>query len=138
MQRVNSSVNSILSLLNSDDLAPHGVCLLWRPELIWMHVFSDAVIGIAYYSIPAVLVFLVSRRKDMEFGWVFWLFAAFILACGTTHFFGIWTLWNPDYGTQGIIKFLTAMVSILTAIALWPLLPKVLTLPSPAQLRTAN
>ena len=103
-----------------------------------MHVFSDAVIGIAYYSIPAVLVFLVWRRKDMDFGWVFWLFAAFILACGTTHFFGIWTLWNPDYGTQGLIKFVTAVVSIMTAIALWPLLPKLLVLPSPAQLRVAN
>ena len=131
-------MNYLASLLNSADLAPHGVCLLWRPELIWMHVLSDAVIGIAYYSIPVALIYLVWKRKDIDFGWVFWLFAAFILACGTTHFFSIWTLWNPDYGTEGLIKFVTALVSILTAIALWPLLPKMLALPSPAQLRGAN
>jgi signal transduction histidine kinase len=52
--------------------------------------------------------------------------------------FGIWTLWFPDYITEGAVKGLTAFVSILTAIGLWPLLPKVLAVPSPEQLRKAN
>src|SRR3954454_12439725 len=129
--------DAIRRFLEADSLSPHGICLLWRPELIWTHAISDAVIGLAYFSIPIALASLVSRRRDVAFTWVFWAFAFFILACGTTHFFSIWTLWFPDYGAEALIKAVTA-ASIATAIALWPLLPKALALPSPAQLRLAN
>jgi signal transduction histidine kinase/ActR/RegA family two-component response regulator len=53
-------------------------------------------------------------------------------------FFSIWTLWNPDYGTEGVIKAVTAVASIVTAVGLWPLLPKALALPSYEQLSSAN
>ena len=125
-------------LLEVDSLSPHGICLLWRPELVWTHAISDALIGMAYYSIPVALAYFASRRPDVAFTWVFWAFAAFILACGTTHFFSIWTLWFPDYGTEALIKGITAVVSVATAIALWPLLPQAMALPSPAQLRETN
>jgi signal transduction histidine kinase len=126
------------SLLSIDNLSPHGVCLLWRPELVWLHMASDAVIALAYYSIPVVIAVFVWKRPDVGFGWVFWAFAVFILACGTTHVFGMWTLWFPDYVAEGGVKALTALASIATAVGLWPLLPKALALPSPAQLRAAN
>jgi signal transduction histidine kinase/ActR/RegA family two-component response regulator len=123
---------------DSSNLAPHGLCLLWRPELIWLQVISDAFIGLAYFSIPAAITYFVSHRTDVTFGWVFWAFAIFIWACGTTHFFSIWTLWHPDYGTEGVIKAITAVASVVTAIGLWPLLPKALALPSFEQLSMAN
>jgi signal transduction histidine kinase len=130
--------DAIRRLLEADSLSPHGICLLWRPELIWTHALSDAVIGTAYFLIPVALASFVSRRRDVAFTWVFWAFAIFILACGTTHFFSIWTLWFPDYGIEALIKAATAIASIITAIALVPLLPKALALPSPTQLRQAN
>jgi PAS domain S-box-containing protein len=120
------------------DLLPHGFCLEWRPELIWLHVISDSVIGLAYYSIPVALIYFIAKRRDVAFSWIFWQFAAFILACGTTHWFGVWTLWHPDYITDGLIKLATAMLSIGTALALWQLMPHALALPSPAQLQQAN
>jgi PAS domain S-box-containing protein len=122
----------------NDALAPHGVCLLWRPELIWLHLVSDALTGLAYWSIPIVLMIIALRRRDLVFPWAIELFAVFILACGATHFMAIWTLWNPDYGVQGAVKAVTALVSVATAIALWPLLPRVLALPSAATLAAAN
>jgi signal transduction histidine kinase len=125
-------------LLASDSLSPHGICLLWRPELIWTHAISDALIGTAYFSIPVALAYFVSKRPDVAFTWVFWAFAAFILACGTTHFFSIWTLWFPDYGAEALIKATTAAASVATAVALWPLLPQAMALPSPTQLKVAN
>jgi signal transduction histidine kinase len=125
-------------LFEADALSPHGICLLWRPELIWTHAVSDALIGTAYFSIPIALAYFVSKRTDVAFSWVFWAFALFILACGTTHYFSIWTLWFPDYGAEAIIKALTAAASVATAVALWPLLPQALALPSPTQLREAN
>lgn len=119
-------------------LPPHGYCLLWDPRLIWTHVLSDAAIGIAYFSIPVALAALLARRRDISFGWVGWLFAAFILLCGTTHFLSIVVLWVPAYGVEGMVKAVTALVSVVTAIALWPLLPKIVALPSPTQLQQAN
>jgi hypothetical protein len=128
----------IQSLFGNHNLSPHGFCLLWEPELIWLHVSSDLAIGFAYYSIPVALAYIVWKRSDIAFGWMFWMFAAFILACGTTHLFNVWTLWHADYGIEGGVKFVTAIASIATAITLWPVVPRVMALPSPAQLRLAN
>ena len=111
-------------------LSPHGICLLWRPELVWTHVVSDVLIGLAYFSIPAALVVLVHRRSDAQFNWAVWLFVLFILLCGMTHFMAVWTLWRPDYGVEALLKAVTAVASVFTAIALWPLLPKALSIPS--------
>lgn len=117
---------------------PHGHCYLWRPELLWAHVGSDLLIALAYYSIPLTLVFLVQRRRDISFGWVFWMFGAFIFLCGTTHIFQIWTVWEPIYGAEALLKMATAGVSVATAVAIWPLVPKLLALPSLASLEAAN
>ncbi len=120
------------------DYAPHGYCLLWQPGLIWTHVISDALIAAAYFSIPIALVTFVRRRRDVEFGRMFWLFALFILSCGLTHVMGIWNLWNGDYAAEATIKAITAAASVPTAVLLWPLLPKMLAIPSPSMLQKKN
>src|SRR6476469_3211937 len=120
------------------DYAPHGYCLLWEPSLVWTHVVSDALIALAYFSIPLVLLVFVRRRRDFAFGGVFGLFATFILSCGLTHLMGIWNLWHGDYGLEALIKALTALASVPTALVLWILLPKALALPSPAMLHEKN
>ncbi|HEU0220584.1 MAG TPA: PAS domain S-box protein, partial [Paracoccaceae bacterium] len=112
--------------------------LLWRPPIFWMHAVSDSLIALSYYSIPLALIYFVRRRKDVVFPRVFYMFAAFILACGTTHIMGLWTLWNPDYALDGLVKVVTAGLSLATAIVLWPLMPQALAVPSPAQLAQAN
>jgi signal transduction histidine kinase len=122
----------------SEGFTPHGFCLAWQPGVLALHVVSDAVIALSYYSIPLSISWLVLRRRDLAFSWALLLFAAFILACGTTHIMDIWTLWHADYVAQGLVKAATAAVSLLTAIALWPLVPRILDLPSPAALAEAN
>ncbi len=118
--------------------SPHGLCLLWEPELIWLHVISDALIAIAYFSIPFALAIFVSKRRDLRFGWVYWSFGIFIMACGLTHILSIYTLWVPVYGIEGLVKAVTAGASLFTAGMLWPLLPELLTIPSPFELRQAQ
>ncbi len=93
------------------------------------------MIALAYYSIPVVLWLFLKRRPDIEFGWVLVLFAVFILACGPTHLISILVLGVPAYGIEAFVKAITAGTSIVTAIALWPFLPKLVALPSPAQLQ---
>ncbi|MBS0361657.1 MAG: sensor histidine kinase, partial [Proteobacteria bacterium] len=115
--------------------SPHGICLLWRPELIWTHATSDIIIGLAYFSIPLAISAFLYRRPDVKFGWVLWMFVAFILLCGVTHFMSVLTLWRPYYAIEGVVKAATAVASILTALALWPLLPTAIALPNAATLQ---
>ncbi|HIK07087.1 MAG TPA: response regulator [Trichormus sp. M33_DOE_039] len=125
-------------LFNAGPFIPHGHCYLWKTELVWLHLISDGLIAIAYYSIPTTLFYFVRKRQDLPFHWIFLLFSAFIVACGTTHLLEIWTLWHPIYWVSGLIKAFTAGISLITAVELIPLVPKALALPSPAQLEQAN
>lgn len=132
-------MNSILEyLFGAASFVPHGYCLLWRPDLVAMHAVADFVTAISYFSIPAVIHIFITRRRDMDYSWLAWLFVAFISACGMTHLVGLITLWQPVYGLQGLVKLGAAGVSLITAAMMWPLLPKALALPSPAMLREAN
>lgn len=112
----------------------HGFCLLWRPGLVAMHAVSDGVIALVYFSIPAAIFMFVRRRPDFRHRRVALLFIVFIVLCGVTHAIGVWTLWQPVYGLQGLIKALAATVSLLTAVVLWRMLPRLLALPTPALL----
>ncbi len=122
----------------SSPFIPHGHCYLWKVDLVWLHLISDLLIGLAYYSIPITLVYFVQKRQDLPFNWIFQLFGIFIIACGTTHFMEVWTLWHPIYWVSGTIKLLTAIASVYTAVLLVPMVPQALALPSPAQLEMAN
>lgn len=125
-------------IFSTDEFMPHGMCYQWDPWVITLHVVSDAIIALAYYSIPITLLYFVRKRKDLVFDWMFVCFAVFIVACGTTHLMEILNIWHPSYWLSGIIKAITALVSIITAILLIRLTPKALALPSPEQLRRSN
>jgi PAS domain S-box-containing protein len=132
-------MTSFLSwLLSPQDYMPHGMCFLWQPELIALHVASDSLIALAYYSIPVALIYFVMKRTDLAFPAIFVLTGLFILACGTTHAMSVWTLWFPDYRVDGGIKAVTALLSISTAVAIWKVMPLALALPSTGQLERAN
>jgi len=125
-------------LFDLSHFTPHGFCLAWEPGLIWVLAGSDLLIATAYFSIPAALLVFLRRRRDLAFKPVFGLFAAFILACGTTHVMGALTLWVPAYWLEAWVNLATAALSVATAVTLWPLLPKALALPSPEALKNLN
>jgi two-component system, chemotaxis family, sensor kinase Cph1 len=128
-----------LGTLSDGNFLPHGFCFAGRPDLIWLHVVSDAIVALAYFMIPVTLTVFIRRyRMSLSFNWAIALFAAFILLCGTGHVLEIWTIWQPIYYWQGIWKALTAAVSLATAFAILPLLPKLLAMKSPEELEAAN
>jgi PAS domain S-box-containing protein len=69
---------------------------------------------------------------------MFVAFAIFILACGGTHLFDLWTVWNPDYWLLGGVKAVTAVASVTTAILLVKLVPGALLIPSQQQVTETN
>jgi PAS domain S-box-containing protein len=124
--------------LFDSDFMPHGHCYLMRPEIIWLHVISDAFITMAYFSIPITLMYFIRKRRDVPFHWIFVMFSVFIFACGTTHLLEIWSVWHGTYRLSGVVKAVTAISSIGTAIMLVQLMPQALTLPTPTALRRVN
>lgn len=131
-------MNELLGKLFSANFMPHAHCFFWQKDLLSLHVISDAVIALAYYVIPLGLIYIIRRRDDLAFNWMFVLFATFIFACGTTHVFDVITMWYPYYYAQGLIKLFTAAVSITTAIALWKIIPQIFAVPSAHRLRELN
>ncbi|MEB3340419.1 PAS domain S-box protein [Okeania sp.] len=131
-------MNFLSKIWSTGNFIPHGHCYLWQPELVWLHILSDSLIALAYFSIPIALIYFINQRKDLPYPEIFVLFSAFIIACGLTHLMEVWTLWYPIYWLSGLIKGITAIISLLTAGNLIPLIPKLLALSSPAQLKEIN
>lgn len=117
--------------------SPHGYCLAWDPFVLNLHIVSDLLIALAYFSIPAVIMVFLRRRNDPTLHLPAMLFVAFITACGLTHLMGILTLFLPWYGLQGIMKLATALISCVVAVILWRMLPSALKIPSVSELGEA-
>jgi PAS domain S-box-containing protein len=124
--------------MNAYGFMPHGFCFLWRPGVLWLHVISDATIGVSYYGLPVVILYFIRKREDLPFQAVFYLFGAFILLCGTTHLFSIWVLWHPNYYIEGYVKAATAFASFATLITTVFYLPRALGVPGPFQWEESN
>lgn len=131
-------LNALKAIFTIELFIPHGHCYLWKPGLVGLHVTTDVLIAIAYYSISLTLFYFVRQRPDLRFKWIFVVFAAFIVSCGTTHLLEVWTLWYPTYWLSGGMKAITALISVLAVIKLIPLIPQVLALPSWSDLQQLN
>lgn len=122
-------------LLDTSDYPARWHCGNWSQFEGWLHVISDILIFAAYFAIPTILIFFVIRRRDTAFPLILWLFGAFILSCGITHAIEASIFWWPAYRLSGLMKAVTAAVSLTTAVAAIRVLPEALALPS---VRRAN
>ncbi|HEY9640600.1 MAG TPA: hypothetical protein V6C57_08950, partial [Coleofasciculaceae cyanobacterium] len=57
----------IKRLLSPSHYIPHGHCYLWQTPLVGIHIISDFLIAIAYFSIPVMLLYFVKKRSDVPF-----------------------------------------------------------------------
>src|SRR5260370_35097263 len=84
-------------------LIPHGACLLWKPELIWLNAISDAMVAGAFFTTAFVLgSYVWRRRRDVMFRGVFWSLAPFAAVCGGTPLLSFLTLGAPPYAIEGL------------------------------------
>lgn len=131
------TIESLINFFGTNGFIPHGYCLIWNSGLLWLHVLSDTLIVLAYYAIPIMLAIFVGKRKDLPYPWIFKLLGLFIVACGTTHLLAVITVWQPLYWLDGIAKAVTAGVSVATAVSMFWVMPRLLTLRKPAELQEA-
>ncbi|MGF1539244.1 MAG: diguanylate cyclase [Pleurocapsa sp.] len=114
---------------------------LGQISLSWVRVISDALIAIACYLITGILIYLLRYKVDLpsqDLKNIIIVFTGFVLACGTTHIFNIWSTWHFLSELSGVIEIITAIIALCMASILIFFLPEVVSLPSIAQLEAIN
>lgn len=110
-------------LLDSSDWPPRWHCGRWTEFHGWLYIFSDLSIWSAYFTIPLVIIRYLSKKQGIKFVRLYFLFAAFILACGATHFLDAVTFWIPVYRLNALVRLITGILSWVTVFYLVKLLP---------------
>ena len=123
-----------LRRLFGTDFLPHVYCLGRQPGVLALFIYGNIITAAAYYAIPVCLAYVVWKRKDLVFNWMFILFGIFILACGTTHIMDVVTLYYPIYRFSDLVLAITALASIGTCMLLMCLVPQIITTPGPGTL----
>ena len=121
-------------LFDGTDFPARWHCGSWTDAHGWLHIISDFLIFGAYLAIPLVLAYFVKRQPNLPFPRIFWLFCAFIVACGFTHLNEVIIFWHPMYRWAGVMKAVTACVSWATVLSLFLVIPEALALRTPASL----
>jgi PAS domain S-box-containing protein len=127
-------IDFFTKLFGTESWPARWFCGEWTAFHGWLYICSDLAIWGAYFTIPVFLTVFVLKRKDLPFHGLFWLFGAFIVACGTTHLFDALAFWWPAYRLNGLIRFITAVVSWITVFALIKVIPQAMALRSPKEL----
>ncbi|MBC8103043.1 MAG: ATP-binding protein [Cytophagales bacterium] len=123
-----------LNLLSGDGFMPRRYCGVWDNSLVSLHLVSDVVTWLSYLWIPLLMLRMsFVRRQQVRLQRatlaILLLYALFITACGWTHFFDALMFYYPVYRINGLIRGITATVSLVTAISLIKLLPLALDAP---------
>lgn len=113
-----------------EQFMPHGMCYLWKPDLLLMHVGADAMISLSYLSLPALLIYITRKRPDLPLKNVIYFYILFIFLCGLTHIMEIINVWNSAYYVSGAIKVVTGLVSIGAVAVMFKGLRPILKLPN--------
>src|SRR5262245_36242687 len=124
-------------LLDSD-FAPRGQAFVEQPEVLWIHVVSDALIALTYLLILIALASFVRNRAGLSRHGTFALIAFFVFACAVTHLMEIWSVWHGTFRLFGLVKAITGMAGIVAAVLLLKAIPDALSLPSSEELNVAR
>ncbi|MEJ8570035.1 sensor histidine kinase [Microbaculum marinum] len=105
-----------------------------------LHVISDAGIAAAYFAISIGILVFASRRRDLvgEARHLAILFSAFIALCGLTHLAAVIAPWHPYEGLEVLLNALAAIVSVVTALFAWRLMPRLVAMPSAGHVEQIN
>lgn len=121
---MNGLLSYLADLFGQSRYLAHSICLSNDPIIVPMFFVSDTSIGLSYYVIGGALYFCYQHKEriirlaliilhDTQFIRLFFLF---ITCCGTTHITMAATLWWGIYLLDAFARFVTMIVSVLTAL----------------------
>jgi len=93
-------------------------------EFIIFEKISDALITIAYFTIPCFMIIFGYRNK-IKSNVIIWLFMSFIIACGVTHMITVFNHSQTQIYALGVAKGITAIVSLITAVFMTKEVPRI-------------
>lgn len=131
---MNQLTDFFSKLFDYSDWPPRWHCGKWSEFHGWFYIVSDLLIWSAYFTLPLVIIKYISRRSDAQFVKLYFLFAAFILACGATHFLDAVTFWYPLYRLNALVRFITGVISWVTVFFIIRYLPVAFSLRSQKEL----
>lgn len=124
-------------LLGTEGFNPLGLCFKWDVTLLVMIVVGNMLAAAAFFAMPIVLLSYLRRSQLKSYHWVFFLFSAACFACGAAHGIKIWTVYQPVFGLEASFDLVSGLAFLSTVVVMWPLIPKVLAMPQPAQMEKA-
>ncbi|MBR06630.1 MAG: hypothetical protein CMP48_03005 [Rickettsiales bacterium] len=101
-------------------------CGQWSDWEGWFYILSDVLIFLSYFSIPIFLLWYIRKKELGKMKWIVGLFIVFIAFCGISHLIDAILFWEPVYRLSGLIKGITAFVSLSTAVVLGITFPEIL------------
>ncbi len=125
---MNQVIDFFKRLFDTSCWPPRWHCGYWTDFHGWLYILSDLAIWAAYFAIPTALFFILKKKKDIPLPGIFWLFMAFIMLCGITHLIDAIIFWWPAYRLSAFVRFITAVVSLVTVVSLLKVIPEVLKL----------
>jgi len=111
---MNDLADFFRNLFDSSDWPPRWHCGKWTDFHGWLYIISDLMVWGAYFAIPLIIVRYISRKTNIKFSRIYFLFAAFILACGATHFLDAIAFWYPAYRLSALVRLFTGVISWIT------------------------
>ena len=113
-------------LFSTKDWPARWHCGYWSDFHGWLYIVSDLAIWVAYFLIPLIILrYFLKKKTNIRFQAAYIYFALFILLCGATHFLDAMTFWIPMYRVNALVRFVTAIVSLLTVYYLVKMLPQI-------------
>jgi signal transduction histidine kinase len=111
-------------LFSTSDWPARWHCGQWSDFHGWLYIVSDWMIWLSYFLIPVIILnYFYKKKEQIRYQNAYLLFALFILFCGATHFFDSMMFWIPMYRLNALLRFFTAVVSLLTVYYLIKMLP---------------
>lgn len=122
---MNQIIEFFGGLFDTDMWPPRWRCGYWSDFHGWLYIISDLLIWASYFLIPLIILNYFSKKKNqLKFNKAYIYFAAFIVLCGCTHFIDAIMFWVPMYRLNTIVRFVTAIISLMTVYHLIKILPE--------------
>jgi hypothetical protein len=86
------------------------------PALVVLLAVGGVTIFLAYASIARDIRWVAARLRKVPFPALWWLFCAFIFACGCSHLVASIVLFRPAFYLEAVIILVTASISVVAAL----------------------
>ena len=123
-------------VLSPLDTAEASVLAVGAP---WLHPVADAVMAIAFTVLFIAFFHFLQERRDLtQTKFPLIIFIVLLGLHTSVHLAEVYSFWHPVLLVSGLLKALTAIAAASTAVAVWPLLPRLLKVPSAKTLQEIN